>query len=215
MDPHGGLPVISIGPAPGAGDGVVIMIHGRGAGPQNILSLVPALARPSFTYLAPTAADATWYPNTFMNPFEDNEPKLSSALRSVSRLVDEVVAFGVSPDRIVLLGFSQGACLAGEYACRHPRRYGGVAMLSGGLIGPPGTQWNTPGHFHGTPVFLGCSDRDSHIPKARVHESAEVFRRMGARVTEHLYPNMGHLVSDEEVVEVRALLDNLRSPATV
>jgi predicted esterase len=207
MDPHAHLPIETAGAPLGDGRGVVIMLHGRGAGPHNILELVPLLALPSFTYLAPTAADHTWYPFGFMEPTERNEPKLSSALKRIDTLVEEVLAKGLGAERIVLMGFSQGACLAGEYAVRHSRRYGGVAMLSGGLIGPPGTTWHASGSFNGTPVFLGCSDRDAHIPKPRVDESAQVFERMGASVTEHIYPNMGHLVTAEEIAEVHAMLD--------
>ena len=130
------------------------------------------LDRPQFTYLAPSAAGNTWYPYSFMSAFDRNEPYLSSALRRIDALVNEVAERGVPKARVVLLGFSQGACLAGEFACRHAGRYGAVVMWSGGLIGPPGTTWTNPGSFEGTPVFLGCSDRDPHIPKGRVDESA-------------------------------------------
>ncbi len=209
-DPHAGLPVVSAGAPLGQSAGVVIMLHGRGAGPHNILDLVPHIARPGLTYLAPTAADRTWYPLGFMSAIEENEPKLSSALKCVGALVAEVEQSGVTPDRIVLLGFSQGGCLAGEYARRHPRRYGGVAMLSGGLVGPPGIAGQTDGSFDGTPIFLGCSDRDPHVPKSRVDESAAVFERMAAHVTLRIYPGMGHLVSPDEVAEVQTLLDRLQ-----
>lgn len=206
-DPHAHLPVEAMGAPLGEGRGVVILIHGRGASPHNILDLVPQIARPSFTYLAPTAFERSWYPFSFMHPIAENEPKLSSALARVHTLVEEAKGAGVSSERIVLIGFSQGACLSGEYACRHPARYGGVAMLSGGLIGPPGTVWPETGRLQGTPIFLGCSDRDAHIPKARVEESAQVFERMGAQVTLRLYPGMGHMVNDDEVLEVRNILD--------
>src|SRR5690349_16336591 len=148
-DPHAHLPLETAGAPLGEGRGVVILIHGRGASPHNILELVPEIALPSFTYLAPAAADRTWYPFSFMHPIEQNEPKLSSALGRIHTLVEESIGEGVPAERIVLIGFSQGACLAGEYAVRHPKRYGGVAMLSGGLIGPPGTEWATPGGFAG------------------------------------------------------------------
>ena len=208
-DPHAGLPVGSAGTALGNGAGVVIMLHGRGAGPQNILDLVPEIGRSTFTYLAPTAADRSWYPRSFMSAIEDNEPKLSSALGCVGALVTDVERHGVPAERIVLLGFSQGACLAGEYARRHPKRYGGVAMLSGGLIGPPGTVTVNAGSFAGAPIFLGCSDRDAHVPKARVDESAVVLARMGGDVTLRIYPGMGHLVNGDELAEVQKMLDQL------
>jgi predicted esterase len=124
-------------------------------------------------------------------------------------LIEDTVARGVPRDRIVLLGFSQGACLAAETAVRHAARYGGVIVFSGGLIGPPGTTWNNAGAFAGTPIFLGCSDQDAHIPKSRVEESADVFRRMGADVTMRLYPGMGHLVSENEIAFAQAILDRL------
>ena len=185
------------------------MLHGRGAGAENILELVPLLDRSQFTYLAPAAAGNTWYPYSFMSAIERNEPYLSSALGRIDALVSEVAARGVPKARIVLLGFSQGACLAGEFACRHAARFGAVVMWSGGLIGPPGTTWNNPGGFDGTPVFLGCSDRDPHIPKERVDESAAVFTRMAADVTERIYPGMGHTVNDDEIAFVQTLLDGV------
>jgi predicted esterase len=141
-----------------------------------------------------------------MSAIERNEPYLSSALGCIESLIAEIAGQGIPQSRIVLLGFSQGACLAGEYACRNAGRYGAVVMWSGGLIGPPGTTWNNRGGFDGTPVFLGCSDRDPHIPKARVDESAAVLTRMGAAVTERIYPGMGHQVNDDEVAFVQTLL---------
>ncbi len=207
--PHDGQPVVSQGAPLGEGRGVVIMVHGRGASPQNILDLVPALDRPDLTYLAPAAADHSWYPFSFLTEIAKNEPFLSSALTRIGSVVDDVLTRGVHYRQIVLLGFSQGACLAGEFACRHAVRYGGVVMFSGGLIGPPGTVWRPGGDFEGTPVFLGCSDRDAHIPKARVDESAAVFEQMGATVTERIYPGMGHLVNADEIAFAQSILDAL------
>ena len=135
-----------------------------------------------------------------------NEPGLSSGLAVIGGLVRSIEAQGVPRRRIILLGFSQGACLSSEFAVRHASRYGGVVALSGGLIGPPGTVWNYPGSFEGTPVFLGCSDVDSHIPKARVDESAVVFSDLGATVTERIYPGMGHQVNEDELEFVRRLM---------
>jgi predicted esterase len=191
----------------GKSPGVVIMVHGRNAAPSNILDLVPRLGRPDLTYLAPAAAGRTWYPLSFMAEKEKNEPGVSSGLRVLERLVEDVVARGMARDRIVLLGFSQGACLTAEFAVEHARRYGSVILYSGGLIGPPGTTWEYPGSFEGTPIFLGCSDEDAHVPKTRVDESAAVFTRMGAAVTGRNYPGMGHLVNDDEIAFTRALLD--------
>lgn len=188
---------------------MTILVHGRDAGPANILDLVPRLAKPDITYLAPTAANRTWYPLSFMAETARNEPDLSSALDVLRDLVADVLAHGVARERVVLLGFSQGACLAAEFAVRHAARYGGLILFSGGLIGPPGTSWEYDGSFAGTPVLLGCSDIDAHVPASRVRESAGVLTRMGARVQLELYPGMGHLVSDEEIAVARGLLDGV------
>ena len=204
-------PPASAGAPFGRGAGVVVMIHGRGAGPPNILTLVPQIDRPEFTYLAPAAADRTWYPLSFMADTEKNEPKLSAALAMLTALLDDVVARGTARGRIVVLGFSQGACLALELVVRNAARYGGVLAFTGGLIGPPGTTWNYPGSFDGTPVFLASSDVDHHVPLSRVHESAEVFERMGASVTKRVYPGMGHIVNDDEIAFTKALLDGIRA----
>ena len=212
MDPHAGQPVIQAGAPLGDAPATVIMVHGRGATPENILDLVPMLGRPELTYLAPSAANRTWYPNSFITPIAGNEPGLSSALGVLASLVARIEAAGIPRSRVVLLGFSQGACLSGEFAVRHASRLGGVVMFSGGLIGPPDTRWEFDGTFDGTPVFLGCSDVDAHIPESRVLESAEVFTRMGADVTTRIYPGMGHLVNDEEIEFARRLLDGACPP---
>jgi predicted esterase len=209
LDPHRDQPVAHAGQPLSSARGAVIMIHGRGAGPENILSLVPALDRPDFAYRAPAAASGTWYPYSFMAERARNEPNLSSALSVLDHLVNDTVARGVAKERIVLLGFSQGACLSAEFAASHADRYGGIILFSGGLIGPPGTAWPYPGDFAGTPVFLGCSDVDAHVPRQRVGESREVFSRMGATVTERIYPGMGHLVNDDEIEFARGVLDSL------
>ena len=188
------------------------MVHGRNAGPQNILDLVARLDRPSWTYLAPAAANRTWYPFSFMAPIEQNEPWLSSALEVLKQMVADVNARGIPADRLVILGFSQGACLTAEFAVRHPDRYGGIIVFSGGLVGPPGTTWSGEGRFDRTPVFLGCSDIDPHVPKSRVDESTAVFVRMGAEVTERIYPRMGHLVNDDEIAFARGVLDRIHNP---
>ena len=207
MDPHAGQPVVSAGPPVGRGRAVAIMVHGRNAAPANILSLVPALDRPDITYLAPAAANRTWYPLSFLAPIEQNEPYLTSALAAIARVVQDVVTRGVARNRIVLLGFSQGACLSAEFAIRHPARYGGIVLFSGGAIGPPGTTWNSNGSFGQTPVFLGCSDVDAHVPKWRVEETADVFGRMSADVTLRIYPGMGHLVINDETAHAQRVLD--------
>jgi predicted esterase len=211
VKPHAGQPLATAGAPLGTSPVVMILVHGRNAAPQNILSFVPAFARPDITYLAPAAAGGTWYPLSFMADKEKNEPGISSGLWVLEQLVQYVVRAGVRKDRIVLVGFSQGACLTSEFAASHADRYGGVVLYSGGLIGPPGTTWNYPGSLGGTPVFLGCSDVDAHVPKSRVDESAAVFQRMGATVTEQIYPGMGHLVNEEELAFTRTLLDEISS----
>lgn len=206
MDPHAGQPVLTKGPGLAASRAVMLMLHGRNAGPENILELAALLPHPAFSYLAPAAAGNTWYPFSFLVETARNEPGLSSGLWVIDQLVQEIVGHGIPRRRIVLLGFSQGACLASEYAVRHASRFGGLAALSGGLIGPPGTRWEYPGNFEGAPVFLGCSDVDPHVPLARVEESAQVFERMGAEVTRRIYPGMGHQVCEDELEFVRELM---------
>ena len=182
------------------------MIHGRGAGPRNILDLVPLIGQPGTAYVAPAASGSTWYPKSFMAPIAENEPGISSGISVIHGLVDELVAAGVAADRIMLLGFSQGACLMCTAVQRRPARYGGIVAFSGGLIGPPGTAWEERDAFDATPVFFGCSDVDAHVPETRVRESAAVFERMGAAVTTRIYPGMGHLVNDDEARFARDLL---------
>ncbi len=206
MQPHAGQPVLTAGPGVESSRAAMIMLHGRNAGPRNILELAGVLADPAFTYLAPAAAGGTWYPYSFMADKASNEPGLSSGLWVIDQLVRDLESRGVPKRRIVLLGFSQGACLASEYAVRHADRFGGVIVFSGGVIGPPGTTWESPGQFDGTPVFLGCSDVDGHVPKARVDESAAVFERLGAAVTKRIYPGMGHLVNEDELERARLVM---------
>lgn len=206
VPPHAGQPVAQAGAPLAGARAAMIMVHGRGAAPANILDLVPRVGAEGVCYLAPAAAGGTWYPRSFMAPFEENEPGISSGISVVHALIDDVLASGLPAERVVLLGFSQGACLAITAAHRRPDRYGGVMVLSGGLIGPPGTAWPEDGDFRGTPVFFGCSDRDAHVPEARVRESAAAFERMGATVTTRIYPGMGHLVNDDEAAFVRDLL---------
>ncbi len=209
LPPHAGEPVVAAGAPLAQARAVVIAVHGRGAGPRDILSLAPMLATPGVAFLAPGASGGTWYPLSFLSPIAQNEPGITSGISVIHALIDEVVAAGVPTERIVLLGFSQGACLASTAAQRRPARYGGVLVFSGGLIGPPGTVWSADGSFEGTPVFLGCSDRDPHIPEPRVRESAAHFEQMGAEVTCRIYEGMGHLVNDDEIGFAKVLLAEL------
>jgi phospholipase/carboxylesterase len=207
--PHRGQPVVTAGRPLAEADAAVVLVHGRGATAESILTLADELGRPEPAYAAPQAAGSTWYPYSFLAPIERNEPYLSSALELLESVLAKIEAAGIPPERTVLLGFSQGACLALEFAARHAQRFGGVVALSGGLIGPPGTRRDYAGAFDGTPVLLGCSDHDPHVPEERVHESAEVFRRMGAGVTERIYPGLGHTVNQDELSWVRDLLGTL------
>jgi len=207
LHPHADQPVLRRGPATIAEARIaVILVHGRGDSASGILGLADEFEAPDAMWLAPQAANHTWYPYSFLAPMEQNEPWLSSALAMIASLVDTLASEGLPPERVVLMGFSQGACLAQEFAARRARRYHAIVGLSGGLIGPPGTPRDYTGAFDGTPVFLGCSDIDSHVPVERVHESAAVFNRMGARVDERIYPRMGHTVNQDEIAAVAALL---------
>ena len=186
----------------------MILLHGRGASAEDIMTIASEVQQPGWAYLAPQAAGSAWYPNPFTAPLERNEPYLSAALDMLSNLVGRVEAT-VPAQRLILLGFSQGACLTLEWAARHARRYGAVVGLSGGLIGPDGTPRDYPGSVEGTPAFLGCSDVDPYIGKDRVIEASEVFKRMGAEVTVRLYPGMAHTVSGDEIAAVRALVESI------
>jgi predicted esterase len=193
--------------------GALIAIHGRGAGAEDIIALGKEIAPPNVAILAPQAAGNTWYPYRFLEPTERNEPYLSSALRVVADLVAQLGEHGIPPERVALLGFSQGACLALEAAARNPRRYAGVIGFSGGLIGPPGTSFDYAGSLERTPVFIGSSDVDPHIPKERVEESAVALDRLGAAVNVRLYPGMGHTVNREELEVARSILDDAFDPS--
>jgi predicted esterase len=197
--PHRSQPVLQAGASLDQARAALLLFHGRGAGAEDILALGEFLARPGLALLAPQAAGNTWYPYSFLSPLEQNQPALDSALQAAAALVAHLEANGLSAEKIILGGFSQGACLAGEFAARHARRYGGLLLFSGGLIGPPGTSRAYPGSLDGTPVFLGCSDVDPHIPLARVQETAEALTRLGAQVSMEIYPGMDHIVVRDEL----------------
>jgi len=205
-NPHDGQPVVHYGAALESARLAAIFTHGRGASAEDILGLAPELGVDDVAYLAPQAADHTWYPYSFLTPIPKNEPWLTSALGVLGKLVITLGERGYGPERIVLLGFSQGACLSLEFAARNPGRYAALIGLSGGLIGPPGTPRDYRGSLAGSPVFLGCSDIDAHIPLDRVHETTDVFRRMGAIVDERIYQGMGHTINADELQAVRGLI---------
>jgi len=191
-----------------------VLLHGRGSNAEDMLGLAEEFAQPDIAYLAPEAPGHTWYPYSFLAPLAQNEPHLSNALATVGATLDRLAQEGFPAERIALIGFSQGGCLALEYVARNAKRYGAVAGLSAGLIGPPGTPRNYAGSLAGTPVFLGCSDIDAHVPRARVHESRDVLEKLGGAVTERIYPGMGHTANADEIGHVTKLLAGLAtSPA--
>lgn len=206
-DPHRDQPVLLGGAPLAEAAGALVLVHGRGGSAQDMLGLARELDRPGFAWFVPEAAGRQWYPYSFLEKLERNQSHLSSALALLKRVLGRVEAAQVPFERVVLLGFSQGACLALEFAARNARRYGAIVGLSGGLIGPEGAPRDYPGSFDGTPAFLGCSDVDPHVPKRRVDETAAVLERMGATVTKRIYPGLGHTINQDEMAFVRGLLD--------
>ncbi|HZD05939.1 MAG TPA: hypothetical protein VE173_13595 [Longimicrobiales bacterium] len=209
-DPHADLRILSAGrPIPDAA-AAVILLHGRGRGADSVLPLQEALAHPEVAYLAPEAGGRTWYPHRFLARLEENQPALGSAVRALDRLVDRLDAVGIPPERLMLLGFSQGACLAAEYAARRPRRYGGVVALIGGLFGPEGSPLASySGSLDGTPVFLCTSDPDPYVPPERVRETAEILGRLGARVDTCFQKDAGHVITERGLTGARRLVARL------
>lgn len=208
-DPHANQPLLTAGPPVERADAVVVMLHGRGASAQSILELHAELNLPTVAALAPQAAGYTWYPLSFLAPIEANQPYLDSALRRVAAIVDGLVKQGIASDKTAILGFSQGACLATEFVARHPRRYGALIALTGGLIGPPGTKFKYSGSLARTPAFFGTSDPDPHVPLERVEESAAMMKRMGAEVDVRVFPGMPHTINEEELEIARSLLKRI------
>ncbi len=210
-DPHAGQPVLAAGPPLENASAAVLLVHGRGASAQDILGLAQQLGCTGFALLAPQAAGNTWYPQRFLAPTALNQPWLDSALAALGKVVEYVTAAGIPPERLLLLGFSQGACLALEYAARHARRYGALVGLSGGLIGADGEPRLDSGSLAGTPVFLGCSDNDPHIPLQRVQFTSQTLKALGGQVDERIYPGLGHTVNADELAAVQRLIDLLRA----
>ena len=206
LSPHENQPILRAGRPLAEAQAALILVHGRGATAASILELADYLPHPAVAYLAPQAAGNTWYPYSFLMPMEQNEPHLSSALARLASLLGDVARAGIPAERVVLAGFSQGACLASEFVARQARRYGGLLAFSGGLIGPPGTPRAYEATLGGTPVFLGCSDVDPHIPLARVNETAEVWARLGAAVDKRIYPRFGHTINQDEIDAAAALV---------
>ncbi|MBS1659621.1 MAG: dienelactone hydrolase family protein [Bacteroidetes bacterium] len=182
----------------------LILLHGRGGSAEDILGLADALPVGDFTLFALQAAGHSWYPYSFLSVPAQNEPWLSSALGVVRELVEEIKAQGIAEEKIWFTGFSQGACLTLEFVTRNAARYGGVAAFTGGLIGDRIYAENYKGDFGGTPVFIGTSDPDPHVPVQRVHDSVGVLRERGAVVTEKVYKGMGHTITGQEIEDAKA-----------
>lgn len=222
-DPHADSRIVTAGSPLASASGALVLLHGRGASAESILHLATEVGGAGWAALAPQAAGGAWYPHSFLAPLPANEPWLSSAVRAVLATVARAEEAGIPRSRIVLGGFSQGACLALEVAARYAERWGGVFALSGGLLGTgpgpaeapplqgmggafPEKAFDYAGNFAGTPVFIGGADIDPHIPLARMERSAEVFRQHGASVNMRVYPGLGHAVHPDELRAVRALL---------
>ncbi|MEM9290356.1 MAG: alpha/beta hydrolase [Acidobacteriota bacterium] len=212
--PHGQPPVERAGAVLKEASGLLILVHGRGASAGNILQLRHDLTLPGVAYAAPQAQGHTWYPHSFLAPLEANEPGRSSGLRRLEELVEEAALQGLSPRQVMFLGFSQGACLVSEFLARHPQRYGGAAIFTGGLIGTPGELGGYQGDLDGTPVFLGAGDPDPHVPWARVEESAQVLRGLGAEVTLRRYPGLPHTLPADGIAEALTLLAGTLRPSS-
>lgn len=216
-DPHKGQTILHRGAALAEAKAAMIMMHGRGAGAGDIIRLADAFGRPDIAYLAPEAAGRVWYPQPFMAPVNDNEPGLTSALNVIGDLLGALIVADILPEQTAILGFSQGACLALEFAARYPDRYGAVIALTGGLIGETIRRDGYPGSLEATPVFIGSSDVDPYIPLTRVRESADILRALGGDVVERIYPGLGHAINEDEIAEIKRRLDDLvsrpRSPS--
>ncbi|AFK21603.1 phospholipase (plasmid) [Haloferax mediterranei ATCC 33500] len=207
-NPHEEQPIETAGAPPQAAEAAVILLHGRGSTAQSILTLIDEFLHHGVMYLAPQAAHKTWYPRSGYAPIEDNEPWFSSGLARISTVLEKAAAADIPPERTLLLGFSQGGCLASEFVARNPRRYGGLVVLSGSLLGPD-TRQDYDGFIDGTPVFLGCSSDDPYVAADRIHESARVFEQLGGDVRSRLYDDLGHAINDDEIQLINTFIERL------
>ena len=206
IHPHKEENVIYAGSAIEDADSVMILLHGRGADAASMKSLIDEIYREGMIYIIPQAANNSWYPYRFIEKRETNEPGISSGLLLIDSIVNALIKNNIARQNIYLLGFSQGACLAADYAARYPGRFGGVFALSGGLIGNKINADDYNGNLQQTPVFFGCSDADFHIPEQRIHESVQVFANLNAIVTKKIYPAMGHTINRDELNFVNQVL---------
>lgn len=203
--PHQNQPILAAGTKLEEATSAMILLHGRGANAEDIISLSTYMSKPGMAYIAPQAEGYTWYPNRFLFPVEQNEPHLSDALNVVDKLVKLIESHNIPTEKIVIGGFSQGACLSSEYVIRNPKRYGGLLVFSGGYIGSASKRQEA-GDLQGTPAFIGCSDIDPHIPLQRVQDTSALLTSMKADVTERIYPDMAHTINDEEIMLANELL---------
>lgn len=209
--PHQSGNTVHAGADPESASGAMIMIHGRGATAESIIPLADEFGEHNLHLAAPQASGFQWYPYSFLAPVERNEPGLSSGLQAIHDIRTELNRKGVPDEKIIILGFSQGACLASEYAARHPARFGGLIVFSGGLIGDELQPEEYTGSLDGTPVFMGCSDIDPHIPAERVHESSKILQKLGADVKKSIYPGMGHTINEDEIRNGKEIIESMIS----
>ena len=207
--PHQGQPLLAAGRSLEEASAAMVLVHGRGATAQSILELGAVLNHPNLAYLAPQASGNSWYPYSFLAPIPQNEPGITSGLQALGEAVAAIEAAGIPAEKIIVGGFSQGACLASEFVARHAQRYGGLLAFSGGLIGPPGTPRLYQGSLDGMPVFIGCSDIDPHIPVERVTETADTLTDLGATVTKKIYPGMGHTIIQDEIDQAMQIVQRV------
>jgi phospholipase/carboxylesterase len=212
-DPHAGLAPLRAGVPLEDATFALVLVHGRGGSPMGMLPLARAAGALDGAVIAPSAADGSWYPDRFLAPVANNEPWLSSALASIARSVQDARDAGLPSDRIVIAGFSQGACLSLEFVARNPAPYGGVAALAGALIGDDASVRGIGAAVLGTPMLLACGNVDAHIPEARVRTSAASFANAGADVDVRIYPGLGHTVVEDQIDALRAMIDAVRTHA--
>lgn len=208
--PHAGQPVLRAGPPVGDGGSAVIAIHGRGGGASDIIGLAKAIDLPDVSWLAPEASSHTWYPYSFLTPVGQNQPFLDSAISVVGGLFQHLEDSGIPAGNVVLLGFSQGGCLASEFVARHPQRFGGLVVFSGGLIGERIEPGDYQAGLADTPVFGGCSDSDPHIPLERFEQTGRILAAQGAAVDFRVFPGMGHTINLEELEAARELIAGVK-----
>ena len=200
--------VIFKGAKPSEATGAVIFVHGRGDTSNGMQELAKEIVQnDSYALAFPKATNATWYPASFLQPWEVNQPWLDSALENLQKVVTHLNKNGISNENIFILGFSQGACLALDFTARNAQKFGGVMALSGGLIGPHIEKKNYSGNFNGTEILMGCSDIDHHIPVERVHESETMLKELGAKVDKRIYPGMGHYINEDELAACKAIIN--------